>query len=808
MGGGGQTVVPQSIDSTAEDSSSTSVRADGPLVAGRREDPLSFSDEGSPLASIPHAQHPLDGIINSEPSTSAVKPLPFTLPRNIYEKQDVVPFYDAPLIVAVVANVVWPAVLLVLTVWSMLVVIYFRLARFLSENVLQTPAVHVHDGDEAPVDMGLYFFGLDNQCEKWLPSSSSSAAEDLAPTFPMSLLRGRKGKKSTIGANPKGQCKFFDPYKPTVIYVHGFSRRTTARRFRETFNWAHSDKLYGLDINAADRWVREGWNIGIFFWNNHADEEVPQDTESKIWTSNGRCGMRYRTICPQRGRVMYYASSRPSPSISQTLADLLADVFRGAQAPYRLVGHSLGTQVVVHAATLLSQRKAREEEEVRSATVLAAAAASAAVAVARTGAAATMKAKMGVYASKKDKRKTVAAAKRSGAAAISTAAQAAACTAAKAAAATQAPLQLPTRIALLDAFATLGVKAYLSGWPIMVVVQKEVLALRGLGIVFEQFQTSLIGRRGFFLRHLTAFVQLDPPGIPWYRLRSRHVAAVYMYFLSFGHAVDGPRLKKADLRRHQSVEICFSLLNSAGGSLGGGLSGLKSHLLPETEEEQNADPSAWAMGATSCVALSTLISGASPSSHSPPLRTSVSLSIFQRRHSAGTLSNQENPNESLRCFPTDDGATSPPSMTSPTDMATAIFRRRVPAHKTLALGNKSLNSLQEAMPLLPPLSPTIQPPLALPLAPASKVTVTSHSQDDAQLLGRQQRHEYYSHGAYEGHNKNHLRWLTASAYREVEIGDFPLMARATDAEVRELMLGNYVYKQYRGHLFLRVSRAW
>jgi len=735
------------------------------------------------------------------------------------------------------------------------VVIYFRLARFLSENVLQTPAVHVHDGDEAPVDMGLYFFGLDNQCEKWLPSSSSSAAEDLAPTFRMSLLRGSKGKKSTIDANPKGQCKFFDPCKPTVIYVHGFSRRTTARRFRETFNWAHSDKLYGLDINAADRWVREGWNIGIFFWNNHADgrcdrregtggcwsercierclypwsacaplvhkahlspisgvlclpEEVPQDTESKIWTSNGRCGMRYRTICPQRGRVMYYASSRPSPSISQTLADLLADVFRGAQAPYRLVGHSLGTQVVVHAATLLSQRKAREEEEVRSATALAAAAASAAVAVARTGAAATMKAKMGVYASKKEKRKTVAAAKRAEAAAISTAAQEAACAATKAAAATQAPLQLPTRIALLDAFATLGVKAYLSGWPIMVVVQKEVLALRRLGIVFEQFQTSLIGRRGFFLRHLTAFVQLDPPGIPWYRLRSRHVAAVYMYFLSFGHAVDGPRLKKADLRRHQSVEICFSLLNSAGGSLGSGLNGLKSHLLPETEEEQNADPSAWAMGATSCVALSTLISGASPSSRSPPLRTSVSLSIFQRRHSAGTLSNQENPNESLRSFPTDDGATSLPSMTSPTDMATAIFRRRVPAHKTLALGNKSLNSLQEAMPLLPPLSPTIQPPLALPLAPASKVTVTSKSQDEAQVLGRQQRHEYYSHGAYEGHNKNHLRWLTASAYREVEIGDFPLMARATDAEVRELMLGNYVYKQYRGHLFLRVSRAW
>ncbi len=35
----------------------------------------------------------------------------------------------------------------------------------------------------------------------------------------------------------------------------------------------------------TDAWLDGGWNVGIFYWNQLADEEMPQDTESKIWTS-------------------------------------------------------------------------------------------------------------------------------------------------------------------------------------------------------------------------------------------------------------------------------------------------------------------------------------------------------------------------------------------------------------------------------------------------------------------------------------------------------------------------------------------
>ncbi len=665
-------------------------------------------------------------------------PLPRTPPRNIYEKRDdAAPFWDAPLIVAVVANVVWPAVLLVLTMWSMLVVLYFRLTRLVSEVVWRTPDVELCD-DDAPVDMGLYWFGLDNKCEKWQPAAAETGGK-----------KSKKKKTKRGVADQHGHSQFFDPNKPSVIYVHGFSRRTTARKFRETFNWSHNDPQYGLDINSADRWVREGWNIGIFFWNNHADEEMPQDTESKIWTSNGRCGMRYRTICPKKGHVTFYASSRPSKSISQVLMDLLADVFRGSTAGYRLVGHSLGTQVVVHATTLLSQRKAREEKE---------------EAERRNAAAAALALAEKMQQENVDSNSTTTTTTSS-----SSSSHLKKLVALKASSKkdklhhppkpSPAPLALPTRIALLDVFGTLGVKAYLSGWPIMLVVQKEMVALRNLGIVFEQYQTSLIGRRGHFLRHLTAFVQLDPPGIPWYRLRSRHVAAMHMYFLSFSHAADGPKLRKADLRRHQSAEIYFT----QGGSITGSNS-----------------------------------SSSTTNKHGHNVLLEIDLQALLQEPVQ-----QQQPPKAAQEAPAATG--SPRRLGSP--ISSLLRRRNRWREDRKSNSSSSLSTLCEGTAASSASVVPRPPPLLTALPPSPPSPSAAKEEQEEEQDGQNKRYRF-SPRAYDGHNKNHLRVLTASSYVKNEVGDFPLHARASDEEVRQLMNCNYAYKQYQGNLFLRVSRAW
>jgi len=49
---------------------------------------------------------------------------------------------------------------------------------------------------------------------------------------------------------------------------------------------------------------------------------------------------------------------------------------------------------------------------------------------------------------------------------------------------------------------------------------------------------------------MTAYIELDPPHIPWYKLRSRHVAAVYMYFLSYLDVVP-PNERELLLLNHQ-----------------------------------------------------------------------------------------------------------------------------------------------------------------------------------------------------------------------------------------------------------------
>lgn len=43
--------------------------------------------------------------------------------------------------------------------------------------------------------------------------------------------------------------------------------RTIIRRFRESLNWADNDDVYGVDVNAADHWLKSGWNVGVFYWN-------------------------------------------------------------------------------------------------------------------------------------------------------------------------------------------------------------------------------------------------------------------------------------------------------------------------------------------------------------------------------------------------------------------------------------------------------------------------------------------------------------------------------------------------------------
>ncbi len=542
--------------------------------------------------------------------------------------------------------------------------------------------------------------------------------------------------------------------------------------------------------------------------------------------------MRYRTICPKKGTAAFCTPKAPAPSISQQLADVLAQVFRGSAAGFRLVGHSLGTQLAVHATTLLMQRQAREAEAAEE--------------------------QPGLGPGQEQRPAIV----------------------------------LPTRIALLDVFGTLGIKAYLSGWPIMAVVQRELVALRERGIVLEQYQSSLIGRRGLWFRHLTVFIQLDPAHIPWWRVR-RGVASSdriggwcpcrlpipipsrpapfrpiatptaeepahrgHLHLLPLlrprpagpspqegrpaagpvgdhhdpaarprgrphhrgrrrrRHAQPGPgrsprrqqllggrqrQRQRQHRRRGAEREQQRRGRRQGGGGSGDGAAGAVLLVAGRQRQRQRRRGQGQGHSGAAGEQAAALPRDHHPDHSAPPLRR-FGFCCWAATADADDKPEQQQQQQQQR----GGGSGSGPghllfsvSEETATTATTAVVEGGgvliTAATMTSTIITTTTSSSSSSLPATAnALLPQQQP---LPAA----ITCQHH------FAPYQDKRE----------NRNHVRCLLAPTqagrrYREVETGEMPAMARATDAEMRELMEadGGYLYKQHRGHLFLRVSRAW
>ena len=161
--------------------------------------------------------------------------------------------------------------------------------------------------------------------------------------------------------------------RPTVVYVHGWEPGTTARGFHETFNWRRNTRFpeQGVsaeelpDVDAAALWAARGWNVGIFYWNQLADDTLPE-AERKIHSAGGDVGMRWQRRAPDGGTAAVAAAAEGElPCVAESLAEALAPLWQagggggggGDGVPQlRLIGHSLGVQLVIEASRRLLER--------------------------------------------------------------------------------------------------------------------------------------------------------------------------------------------------------------------------------------------------------------------------------------------------------------------------------------------------------------------------------------------------------------------------------------------------------------------
>lgn len=158
-----------------------------------------------------------------------------------------------------------------------------------------------------------------------------------------------KGYNEKDGVPIEVSTSLYNPTKPTMIYFHGWSVGTSVLNYkRNTFEFIDGDN--NIDINTVKVWKDKGWNVGVFYWNQFADELEVKDAEAKIWSENGPKGMRYRL---SDGTTS--TDQSPSLSVSELAFNQITDVMEGNTSNnVRLVGHSLGNQLAVSVAKLMS----------------------------------------------------------------------------------------------------------------------------------------------------------------------------------------------------------------------------------------------------------------------------------------------------------------------------------------------------------------------------------------------------------------------------------------------------------------------
>lgn len=176
-----------------------------------------------------------------------------------------------------------------------------------------------------------------------------------------------QGSISYCDADPQ---LYFDPSKKhTMIFVHGFSPYSVKNNTR--FNFDAND-LAGPNVtDLVAPWLNgtsgdhQPWNVGIFYWNQFADEQPTsldmlhpvQTAEAKIWRTDGPGNMRWRD---NQGGVHNYPRN-----VRQDMAHILANQYLDELTEYarhnptadmRLVGESLGSQLVIHAARIIADQ--------------------------------------------------------------------------------------------------------------------------------------------------------------------------------------------------------------------------------------------------------------------------------------------------------------------------------------------------------------------------------------------------------------------------------------------------------------------
>ena len=186
---------------------------------------------------------------------------------------------------------------------------------------IETQSVQVYYYDE--MEAGLYFIGKQDDTK-----TDQAGAQKFTPGV----------------TNP-----FYDPAKPTIIYVHGNQPGAVAAKTREDLVFRATNAIVK---NTQNTWIDRGWNVAIFHWVQLADDPdglLPYNPEYKMYgtaAANGFPGTRWRRSDNT------FSSTNWSKTVTDIFLDEYAKLIPNSTTllpEIELVGNSLGGQLVMTA---------------------------------------------------------------------------------------------------------------------------------------------------------------------------------------------------------------------------------------------------------------------------------------------------------------------------------------------------------------------------------------------------------------------------------------------------------------------------
>ena len=153
----------------------------------------------------------------------------------------------------------------------------------------------------------------------------------------------------------------YSPEKPTLLFVHGWEHGTLCRGMRESFNWKSNyewaDYSDAVDIDACDFWIERGWNVCVFYWDQISDTKFVTQAEKQIYSQ----ARKWHVLDYKDKKNRWKFEDLPAEKV-MSVADMLAEeyirIFKSSKEKIVVVGHSLGSQLVLESMRRLCKRKA------------------------------------------------------------------------------------------------------------------------------------------------------------------------------------------------------------------------------------------------------------------------------------------------------------------------------------------------------------------------------------------------------------------------------------------------------------------